>query len=130
MLFGHVDIHKQSNKQTNKQEQVTSKICKCSFVKLVNFIYTVLFCIHISQSWLQGHENALYFSILLAELHKETGIFSATYCVFPHLGPKMAIENSNGLLPKPRPILLFPFYHCTVLFDILIYFFDWVENSF
>lgn len=49
-------------------------LCKtCKF-----YLYRLVLYTHILSSGSEYIENALYFSILLAELHKETGIFSAT----------------------------------------------------
>lgn len=63
VLFDNVGIHNN---------------CKYYSVKIVHFIYTVSFCTHFSVVSSEYIENALYFSILLAEHHKGTGIFSAT----------------------------------------------------
>lgn len=67
------------------------------------YLYCLVLYTHFSVVGSEYIENALYFSILLTERHKKTGIFSATFCVFPHLGPKMAIEKLKWIASQTPP---------------------------
>lgn len=116
VLFDNVGIHKQTNNR--------NKTCKCSFVKLVNFIYTVLFCTHISLQWALNTLKMHYIFLFYLQSITKEQVFSVLHNVFSHIQDQRWLQKNSKWIASqnPSPPFFFLLNHCTVLFDILIYF--------